>query len=90
MGMIEIRCLDTNTKVSLLSLYHLKSTGASFRAHLTQCMQDLEYQSSNADTDLWMKAEYRLEGKLEYYSYILWYVDDILCIQHDPDDVLNK
>ena len=37
-----------------------------------------------------MKAEHRLEDKLDYYSYILCYVDDILCIHHDPDDVLNK
>ena len=46
--------------------------------------------SCDADPNLWMKAEYRPEDKLEYYSYILCYVDDILCIHHDPDDVLNK
>ena len=37
-----------------------------------------------------MKAQYRSEDKLQYYSYILCYVDDILWIRHDPDDVLNK
>ena len=37
-----------------------------------------------------MKAEYRPEDNLECYSYILCYVDDILCIHHDPDTVLNK
>ena len=37
-----------------------------------------------------MKAQYRPEDKLEYYSYILHYVDDILCIHHDPDDILSK
>ena len=37
-----------------------------------------------------MKAKYRWEDKLKYYSYILCYVDDILCINHYPDDVLNK
>ena len=36
-----------------------------------------------------MKAQYRPEDKLQYYSYILCYANDILCI-HDPDDVLNK
>ena len=30
------------------------------------------------------------EDKLEYYSYILCYVDDILCIHNDQDNVLNK
>ena len=37
-----------------------------------------------------MKPEFMSEDKLEYYSYILCYVDDILCIHHHPDDVLNK
>ena len=37
-----------------------------------------------------MKAEYRLEDKLEYYSYIFCYMDNILCMHHDPDDILNK
>ena len=46
-------------------------------------MQELGYCSC-------MKAQYRPDDKLAYYSYILCYVDDILCIHHDPDDVLNK
>ena len=37
-----------------------------------------------------MKTEYRPEDKLEYSSYILSYVDDILCIHHNSDNVLNK
>ena len=37
-----------------------------------------------------MKAEYRPEDKLQYYLYILCYVDDIVCIHHNPDDVLNR
>ena len=38
--------------------------------------------SNDAGPDLWMKAE--------YYSYILCYMDDKLCIHQDPDGVLNK
>ena len=49
-------------------------------------MQELGHQSCVADLDLWIKAEYRPEDKFEYYTY----VDDILCIHLDPDDVLNK
>ena len=37
-----------------------------------------------------MKADYSPEDKIQHYSYILCYVDDILCIHHDLDDVLNK
>ena len=71
-------------------LYSLKSTGASFRSHLAQCMQEMGYQSCHADSDLWMKAQYRPDNKLEYYFDVLWCVDDILCTHHDLDDVLNK
>ena len=53
-------------------------------------MQELGYESCDADPDLLVKAEYRSGDKLEYYSYILCYVDDIFCINHDPDDLLNK
>ena len=53
-------------------------------------MWELGYKSCDADPDMWMKNEYRPKYKLEYYSYILCYVDDILCIHHDPDDILNK
>ena len=51
---------------------------------------DLGYHSCDADPDLWMKAEHRPEDKLEYFSYMLCYVNDILCIHHDPDDELNR
>ena len=72
------------------ALYGLKSAGALCREHLAQCMQKLGYCFFDADSDLWIKAQYMHEDKLEYYSYIICYVDDILCIHHDPDDVLNK
>ena len=37
-----------------------------------------------------MKHEVRSSNKLQYYSYISCHVDDILCIYHDQDNVLNK
>ena len=37
-----------------------------------------------------MKAQYSPEDKLQYYSYMLCHMDDILCIHHDPDDAFNK
>ena len=54
-----------------------------------QCMQELGH-SCDAYPDLWMKAEYRLGDKLEHYSYIVYYMDGILCLHHNPDDVLIK
>ena len=72
------------------ALYSLQSEGPLFRAHLAKCVQELRHESHDADPDLWMKAEFRLEDKLEYYTYILCYVDDTFCIHHDPDHILNK
>ena len=76
--------------VSLKALYSLNCVVNLFWAHNAKCMQELGYELCKADPLLWMKPETRPEDKFEYYSYILCYVDDILCIHHDPDDVSNK
>ena len=36
-------------------LYGVKSAGASFRAHLSQCMGKLRYKSCDVDPNLWLK-----------------------------------
>ena len=82
---------DAGSKAIVVrSLYGLKSSGAAFRAHLGECMSDLGYHPCLADPDLWIKAEIRPDDGVEYYSYILCYVDDILVIHHDSMSVLNK
>jgi hypothetical protein len=48
------------------------------------------YTSCKADPDLWLKAVTRLEDNVHYYTYILCYVDNILCIHHDPMLVMNE
>jgi hypothetical protein len=72
------------------ALYGLKSAGAEFHAHLADCMQHLGYTSCLADPDLWLREVKRPETDELYYSYILIYVDDILCIHHDAMPVLTK
>jgi hypothetical protein len=48
------------------------------------------YRSCKADPDLWLKAVTRPEDNVCYYAYTLCYVDDILCIHHDPMSVMNE
>lgn len=72
------------------ALYGLKSAGAAFRAHLGECMASLDYHPCLADPDLWIKAETRPDDQVQYYSYVLCYVDDIMVIHHDPTEVLTK
>jgi hypothetical protein len=72
------------------SLYGMKSAGADFRNHLAECMKHLVWHPCRADKDLWMKAETRPYDGVSYWAYILIYVDDILCLYHDPGSPLAK
>jgi hypothetical protein len=66
------------------ALYGLKSAGAAFCMHLASFVRQMGYTSC-----LWYKAETRPADSFRYYAYILCYVDDILCVHHDPMSVLN-
>jgi hypothetical protein len=72
------------------ALYGLKSAGAAFRNHLAECMKNLGWHPCRADRELWMKAETRPDDGVSYWAYILVYVDDILCVHHDPGSPLAK
>jgi hypothetical protein len=72
------------------ALYGLKSAGVAFRNHLSECMKNLGWNPCRADRDLWMKAETRPDDGVLYWAYILIYVDDILCVHHDPSAPLEK
>ncbi len=79
-------------KVAIIvrALYGLKSAGASFRNHLADYMRELGYTSCKADADVWYKAETRPVDGFKYYSYVLCYVDDVLCIHHDAMTQIKK
>ena len=53
-------------------------------------MRHMGYKSCMDDQYLWTKPEVRSINGFEYYSYILCYVDDILCILHNYLAVLNN
>jgi hypothetical protein len=72
------------------ALYGLKSSGSAFRNHLAECMNHLGWEPCRAYCDLWMKAETRPNDGVRYWAYILIYVDDILCVHHDPGTPLAK
>jgi hypothetical protein len=65
------------------ALYGLKTSGAAFRAHMAETLYDLSYTPSRADPDVWLRPAVKLDG-FKYYEMVLVYVDDILCISHDP------
>ena len=52
-------------------------------------MDTLGYKSCLVDQDLWYKHEIRPSDNHKYYSYMLLYVDDALCIHHDGKSALE-
>jgi acyl-CoA thioesterase len=53
-------------------------------------MWDVGWIPYRAERDLWIKAETRPDDGVLYWAYILIYVDDILCVHHDPGAPLAK
>ena len=78
------------TVVIVQALYGLTSAGESFSNHLNDCMHYLGYHSCLADPDFWYKPMVSPEDTFKYYSYVLLYVDDCLCICRNAKQELHK
>jgi hypothetical protein len=70
------------------ALYGLRTIGAAFRAHLAETLYDLSYAPTRADPDVWIRPAVKPDG-FKYYKMVLVYVDDILCISHDPNATMS-
>ncbi|KAI2501848.1 Reverse transcriptase (RNA-dependent DNA polymerase) [Fragilaria crotonensis] len=70
------------------ALYGMKSSGARFRDHLAASLRDMGYVSCKADPDVWMKAAMTADGT-KFYSYVLAYVADILCLDTNLKNVMD-
>lgn len=77
------------TVLIVRALYGLKTSGAEWKRHFADTLRHvLGFLPSQADDNVWMKCCKKEDGT-EYYSYILVYVDDVLCMSHDPDYYMN-
>ena len=70
------------------ALYGLKSSGAAFRSHLAETLFDLNYTPTKGDPDVWIRPGIKPDG-FEYYEMMLVYVDDVLCVSHDPHPTMK-
>jgi hypothetical protein len=70
------------------ALYGLKTSGAAFRAHLAETLYELNYAPTKADPDVWITPGVKPD-RFEYYAMVLVYVDDVLCIFHDPEATMK-
>jgi hypothetical protein len=79
----EFGSLEGSIMIIRKALYGLKSSGAAFRAHLSETLYELNYLPTKADPDVWIRPAVKPDG-FEYYEITLVYVDDIMSISHDP------
>jgi hypothetical protein len=71
------------------ALYGLKSSGATFRAHLAETLDAMGYKPSYADPDVWLQPAVKPDG-FKYYDYILCYIDGVLRISADPKKTMQR
>jgi len=69
------------------ALYGLKSSGAAFRALLSETMWESGFRPTRGDPDVYIRPAMKENGE-KYYEMILTYVDDILCISHKAKETL--
>ena len=74
---------EGDTMIVEMALYGLKSSGAAFWSKLAKVLYDMDYRTSLADPDVWMRPGTKPSGE-RYYEYVLCYVDDVLVISHQP------
>jgi hypothetical protein len=86
-----IECGEDRGKILVVvrALYGLKSAGASWRSALAQLLQDLGYESSKADPDVWLRKAVKPDG-LEYYEMLFVYVDHILTLSHRAREAIAE
>ena len=72
------------------ALYGLKSSGAEWKKTFASYIKHtLGYEPCvGADDNVYLKPMKDHLGN-EYYSYLIVYVDDVLCISKDPDETLE-
>jgi hypothetical protein len=71
------------------ALCGLKSSGAAFRAFLAETLDAMDYKPSYADPDVWIRPAVK-PGGFEYYEYMLYYVDDALCISNNSEKSMKR
>ena len=71
------------------ALYGLKTAAAAWRSHFQDTIINvLGYKPTYVDGDVYMKERTRKDGS-KYYSYLIIYVDDVLCIDEDPKTIID-
>jgi hypothetical protein len=76
------------TVMIVRALYGLKTSGATWRAHLASTLHQLGYNLCLADPNVWFHPAKKNDG-FEYYEYVLVYVDDLLVLSHQGEKTMK-
>ena len=77
-------------EIVVRALYGLNSDRSAFRNHLSDCMKHLGFIPFPNDLGLWMIPMVRPKDGLNYYVYVLIYVNDVMVIHHDAKNFLRR
>ena len=78
-----------NNMLVIKDLYGLKNYGAAFSFFLAETLDTVGYRPSYADPDLWLWPAVKPDG-FEYFEYIFFYVNDVLCISHNRRKLMKS
>lgn len=78
-----------HTAIIHKALYGLKSSGAAWCSMFAGTLIDLQFKSSLADPDIWMREAIKPCGE-KYYEYLFVYVDDILILSHNTVAIVES
>ncbi len=85
----EIGSKEEKNFLVVKALYGLKSASFSFCSYMAKKLASMNFQSSLADPDVWMRAAAKGDGE-KYYEYVMMYVDDILAISCNTRTILKE
>ena len=71
------------------ALYGLESASTSFRSFMAKKLDEMGLKSSKGDFDIWMRPAIKGNG-IEYYEYVMLYVDDVMASSHNALDLMKE
>ena len=76
---------EGSTAIIGRALYGFKTASAAWRDHFASAIRNgLKFTSCRGDQDVYFKLKKKEDGT-RYYAYLIIYVDDILCIDFEPE-----
>ena len=79
----EFSELEGHTLVIVKALYGLRTSGLRWHERFADCLRDMGFFPSKAESDIWMRERNNL------YEYIGVYVDDLAIVAKSPEEIID-